>query len=147
MGKSKRQKTPRKKLEPNFWNRPDNSSRFSIKTSTLTGNYLIIIDEKFCYDSAMKLPDAEKVLSQVIEYEKTHPLPSTSRRISTQQYLDWTKKSVPFIDNVPAVCMGVPLDDFLNHGLSNTDLTTAKRFVLDLNFDDSCQSSEDSSPL
>ncbi|MCT7971175.1 DUF2839 domain-containing protein [Laspinema olomoucense] len=129
MGEAKR----RKKLDPNYGKKPDGSSRFSITTSELTGNWLIMIDGDFCYDSAMKLPDAEKVLTQVIEYEKTHPLPPTYRRISTQQYLDWTVKSVGFIDDVPALTIGVPLDEFLNNDLSNIDLTNTKKFVLDPN--------------
>ncbi len=85
------------------------SNRFSIAISQLTGNYLIVIDNSYCYDSAMKLPDAEKVLKQVIEYEKTHPLPNSS---SHEHLHQWTAKTIGYIDDVPAIgCSLLSIDE------------------------------------
>lgn len=118
MGEAKRRKQlglPPKTCKykiPAILAKESKNSRFSIAVSQLTGNWLIVIDGCFCYDSAMRLPDAEKVLDQLIEYEKNNPLPPLYRSTSQQEYTRWTLKSAPFIQDVPAIGSVVESKDF-----------------------------------
>lgn len=84
MGEAKR----RKQLDKKFGD--DLSKRFSIGISTVTGNFLVMVDEKFCYDSAIKRPDAEKILSQLIVCARKHKLPY---KLTENTFIEWVRKT------------------------------------------------------
>lgn len=86
MGEAKR----RKAGDPNFGT---TRSRFSIQTSELTGNFLVIIDGVFCYDSASRESDAKKVIDDCVEYCKDHPLPEKNTA-TEPEYTRWTVESI-----------------------------------------------------
>ena len=90
----------RKAKAPEIGSWLSSGNRFSIKVSALTGNFLIVVDDSYCYDSVMRLPDAEKVLEQLIKYEKTHPLPNSSLHERLDQ---WAVKAARHTDDVPAI--------------------------------------------
>jgi hypothetical protein len=97
MGDAKR----RKQFDPTFGK---SEKRFSITVSELTGNFLVMVDQ-YCYDSALKLSDAEKVVTDLIEYVKDFPLPAPQGKLTHAAFMEWMKKTIGIIDIPDAIAL------------------------------------------
>lgn len=101
MGDAKR----RKQLDPTFGN---SSHRFTIATSDVTGNFLIMVDKKFVYESACKRADAERVIADLTEYIKDHPMPPREQ-MNHKVFFEWTLSTIGATDLPQSVSLNLDL--------------------------------------
>ena len=81
MGEAKR----RKKLDPNFGK---SKHKIWITQSEMTNNHLIMIND-YCFDSALKLEDAEKIADWLRKETQIHPLPN---KFTEERMTQWGLK-------------------------------------------------------